>query len=273
MQPRQVGVHHRLLSCTTGGDVHEEDALCLSELVRDFLAQDNQTEERSLENDSDSERFDSASECGDLVEATLSLRRVRNNVDPYRKQLLWHVSEAVEIFSLLRRNVTDLRQNVVAFLLEKGHNAAICKTKWDYSGGGVIPGNHEFIDVVRGGSSIWQNRYLVEVDFRSQFEIARPTKRYEEILSSLPRIFVGGGDELKRTVRVVCDVAKQCFECTGRSVPPWRKTRFMQNKWLAPYRRIIQVPAVGDGAKCRLVGFYDIVSSEARPIGVSVRTR
>ncbi|KAI9077703.1 hypothetical protein K1719_040309 [Acacia pycnantha] len=251
LKPRHVGAHHRILSCTTGGEVHEEDALCLSELVRDFLAQDNQTEGRSLENDSDSERDDSASECGDLAEATLSLRRVRNNLDPYRKQLLWHVSEAVEIFSLLRLNVTDFQRNVVAFLLEKGHNAAICKTKWDYSGGGVIPGNHEFIDVERGGSSTWQSRYLVENLRRRR-------------------------DELKRTVRVVCDVAKQCFECTGRSVPPWRKTRFMQNKWLAPYRRIIQLPAEGEaihGAKCRLVGFYDIVSSEARPIGVSVRTR
>ncbi|XP_028800731.1 uncharacterized protein LOC114755989 [Neltuma alba] len=284
LKHRPVAAHHRLLSCITSGsqhsgDVHEEDALCLSELVHDFL-QDNVTEGRSSENNLDSERADSVSECDDLIMGGTFSWKVRNNVDPYRKQLLSHVSEAVEMFWSLRRNVPVFRRNVVAFLQEKGHNAAICETKWDCSGG-VIAGNHEFIDVERRGSSTWQTRYLVEVEFTSQFEIARPTRKYEEILSSVPRSFVGRADELRRTVRVVCDVAEQSFECAGLSVPPWRKTKFMQNKWLAPYRRItnrvqgIPVPAAGEaihGANCRSVGFYDIVS-EAGPVGASVRTR
>ncbi|KAK7287319.1 hypothetical protein RIF29_00555 [Crotalaria pallida] len=280
--------HRRLMSYPSSGSEHSgasdgDSSPCLSELVHDFLEDIEDESESSVGNDLDSERVETVSDYIDSVEDLLCLKS-HSNVDPYRNLLHAHVSEAVEKYMFLReRNFSVFRRNVMSFLLEKGHNAAICKTRWNSSssGGGVTAGNHEFIDVVQSGTSTWQKRYFVELDFASQFEIARATREYSEVLGYVPGIFVGKGDELKRTVRVMCGVAKKCLRCRGLSVPPWRKRQYMQNKWFAPYRRtanpvqgnsvLAVVPAVS-GSKCRFVGFDDVVS-DSRHGGVFVRTR
>lgn len=276
---RLVGGDHRQLSYVSSGSEHsgtgDDDSPCLSELVHDFL-EDNGDSCDSAGNDFDSERVDSVTDCMDSVEELLNLSASTVS-DSYKSLLLLHASEAAEKFAFLKeQNVSSYRRNVMSFLREKGHNAAICKTRWD-SSGGVTAGNYEFIDVVQSGPSSWHKRYFVDLDFAAQFEIARPTSEYTEFLSYyVPRVFVGTEDELKRTVRVLCGVAKRCFGKRGLSVPPWRKNRYMQNKWFGSYKRTVNpvhmtVSAVS-GAKCRFVGFDDAVS-EARRGGVSVRTR
>ncbi|KAM1345971.1 hypothetical protein FF1_035282 [Malus domestica] len=66
-----------------------------------------------------------------------------------------------------------------------GHNAAICKTKWT-SSGNITSGSYEFIDVVpvQSGSSMWQSRYFVDLDFAAQFEIAPVLQRLPGIARS-----------------------------------------------------------------------------------------
>ncbi|XP_028765315.1 uncharacterized protein LOC114723288 [Neltuma alba] len=281
---RLVGADLRRLSYGSSGSEHsgdgDGDSPCLSELVLDFL-EDNEDECKPVTNELDPDRVDLEDDRSELVDDMILRLSVANNVDSHRKLLLTHVSEAIEKFAFLRGNVSVFLRNVMAFLREKGHNAAICKTRWD-SSSGVTAGNYEFIDVIQSDASSWQsNRYFVDVGFAAQFEIARPTSKYSEILSSLPSIFVGKAEELKRIVQAMCNAAKRCFRSRGFSVPPWRKNRYMQNKWFAPYRRTTNpvqgntvppvVPAV-TGANCRLVGFDD-VSCEARHGGVFVRTR
>lgn len=277
---RLVGGDHRQLSYISSGSEHSgagDHSPCLSELVHDFLNGDSDNSEG---NDFDSERVDSVSDSIDSVEELLSLSASTAS-DSYKTLLLLHASEATEKFAFLKeRNVSSFRRNVMSFLREKGHNASICKTRWD-SCGGVTAGNYEFIDVVQSGPSTWHKRYFVDVDFAAQFEIARPTSEYTEFLNHIPRIFVGTEEELKRTVRVLCGVAKRCFGKRGLSVPPWRKNRYMQNKWFGSYRRTmnpvqgnpvpVTVSAVS-GAKCRFVGFDDAVSETQRG-GVGVRSR
>ncbi|KAI4354219.1 hypothetical protein L6164_003107 [Bauhinia variegata] len=282
VRARLVGAHlHPQLRYGSSGSDHSVDdplspSPSLSELVHGFLEDDDSEKRDSVVgNDVDSERVDSVADCPELVEEILRSTCV-SKADPYRKRILDHVSEAVETFSFLRGEMSVLRRNVMVFLREKGYNAGICKTKWD-SSGGVTAGNHEFIDVVESGPSAWQNkRYFVELDFPAQFEIARPTTNYAEILNSLPKVFVGTAGELKRSVRTMCDVAKRCFRSRGLSVPPWRKNRYMQNKWFSPYRRTTN-PVHGNtvktgAANCRLVGFENVVSETGRR-GLFVRTR
>ncbi|XP_061357989.1 uncharacterized protein LOC133302253 [Gastrolobium bilobum] len=290
---RLVGADHRQLSSFSCGSEHsgngdgEGDALSLSDLVHGFLEEDGNFGDDSVVNEFDSDRVDSADDFDDSVEDSLRWRSVifalSNNVDPYRNKLLAHVSEAADMFAFMReRNVSVFRRGVVAFLKEKGHDAAVCETTWDSSaasGGRVPAGSHEFIDVVQSGSSTW--RYFVDLDFRAQFEIARPTRQFSEILRLVPGVFVGRSEELKRTVSIVCDAARRCFRSSGLPVPPWRKNRFMQNKWFASYRRTanpvqenpvpVAVTAV-NGVSCRLVGFDNVVL-EARRGGGVVRTR
>ncbi|CAJ1949619.1 unnamed protein product [Sphenostylis stenocarpa] len=274
---RLVGGDLRQLSYISSGSEHsgDGDSPCLSELVHDFLEENGNSDNNSAGNDFDSERVDSASDCIDSVEELLMLSEA-NASDSYKSLLLAHASEAAEKFEFLKeQNIEMYIRNAMSFLREKGHNAAICKTRWD-SSGGTTAGNYEFIDVLRPGPSTWHKRYFVDLDFVGQFEIARPTSEYLEFLSYVPRIFVGTAEELKRTVGILCRVSKRCFRKRGLTVPPWRKNRYMQNKWFSPYRRTASpVPTVVSaisGAKCRLVGFDDAVL-EARHGGVVVRTR
>ncbi|KAJ8748238.1 hypothetical protein K2173_000646 [Erythroxylum novogranatense] len=241
-----------------------DDSLCLSELVHGFLQDDSVSE--SQDNKSDSDPADESADCADVVEGVLALT-LNHNRESYRNVLLAHVFRAVEVHSWWRNETAVLRRKVMKFLKDLGHNAAVCQTRWE-SSGNLTAGNYEFIDVMESASD--GTRYIVDVDFAAQFEIARPTGQYSKVLQSLPRVFVGKGEDLKRIVKTMCDVARISLKSRGLSLPPWRKNRFMQNKWLGPYTRTTNLipsssfmkPTVFpvNGVKCRMVGFDDTVN-------------
>ncbi|KAG5239204.1 Sulfate/thiosulfate import ATP-binding protein [Salix suchowensis] len=252
------------LSYVSSGSEHsaddDDDLPCLSELVHGFLENDDSdlAHESVNGHESDSDRVDSVADCTDFVEDILR----SGSKDSYRNLLSAHVSKAMEAFSCLRNQRPVLRRKVMSFLRELGHNAAICKTKWESSGGGSLT-------AVK--SSTLQNRYVVDLDFASQFEIARPTSQFLKLLHSLPRVFVGRSEDLKTIVRSISDAAKKSLKSRELSLPPWRKNRYMQNKWFGPYRRTVNpspetTPSV-DVVQCRCVGFDAAVN------GRLVRTR
>ncbi|XP_030532721.1 uncharacterized protein LOC115742523 [Rhodamnia argentea] len=277
----------RRLSSDSSGSEHdgEDDSPCLSELVHGFLEvepEDSAANRPPADCGSDSDSDSDRAAWTDAIAGVLEEALVRN-ADSYRSLLLSHVSEAIEAFSCLKSDKPALRRKVMSHLREIGYNAAICKTKWD-SSGGLTAGSYEFIDVVRSeppacGSP---SRYFVDVDFDGHFAIARPAPEYSRLLQRVPRVFVGGIEDLKRTVRAMCDAARRSLKSRGLSLPPWRKNRYMQNKWLAPYRRttnpspastFAQAAAAssssaGTAVKCRSVGFDQPLSGR-----LFVRTR
>lgn len=93
-------------------------------------------------------------------------------------------------------------------------------------------GEYEFIDVIVDGE-----RLLIDIDFRSEFEIARSTGVYKAILQYLPYIFVGRPDRLQQIVSIVSEAAKQSLKKKGMHFPPWRKSEYMRAKWLSSYTR------------------------------------
>ncbi|KAI6674395.1 hypothetical protein NL676_002301 [Syzygium grande] len=222
---RLVGADLRRLSSDTSGSEHdgEDDSPCLSELVNGFLEvepdDDPAASRPPADCGSDSDGADSPAGWADAIEGVLE-EALAGNADSYRSLLLRHVSRAIEVFACLWSNKPALRRNVMSYLREIGYNAAICKTKWDASGG-LTAGNYEFIDVVRSepseGSS--QNRYFVDVDFDGHFAIARPAPEYTLLLQRVPRAFVGGIEDLKRVVRAMCDAARRSLKSRGLSAP------------------------------------------------------
>jgi len=82
-----------------------------------------------------------------------------------------------------------------------------------------------------------KDRVLIDIDFRSEFEIARSTKSYKTILQNLPYIFVGTCDRLQSIVTIVSEAAKQSLKKKGMHVPPWRRAEYVKAKWLSPYTR------------------------------------
>ncbi|XP_019161521.1 PREDICTED: uncharacterized protein LOC109158140 [Ipomoea nil] len=191
---------------------------------------------------------------------------MNNESDFFMRVLAVNVATAVEMYACLDSSKQILRRSVMGFLRGLGYNAAVCKTKWEGSGG-LTAGNHEFIDVIRPDAAAAAARYLVDLDFAAEFQIARPTKHYERFVQSMPRIFVGKPDHLKQILKAVSDGARRSLKSRGLHIPPWRKHRFMQNKWLGSYKRTTNPLPSGNpppllppsnqtlGIKCRSIGF------------------
>ena len=86
-------------------------------------------------------------------------------------------------------------------------------------------------------------RLLIDIDFRSEFEIARSTGTYKSILQYLPYIFVGKSDRIGQIVSIVSEAARQSLKKKGMHFPPWRKAEYMRAKWLSPCARPKQPPS------------------------------
>ncbi|KAL4571878.1 hypothetical protein LXL04_018645 [Taraxacum kok-saghyz] len=217
---------------------------------------------------------DSDSDSDRVEEIVSTLHNL--NVDRFRNVLLANVVKAMEIFRSLRPNTQILNRNVIYFLQNLGYNAAICKTKWATCGG-LTAGNYEYIDVVRSDCGI---RYFIDISFAGEFEIARPTSQFQRFSKQLPTVFVGKSADLKLIVKLMSDEIRRSLKSRGLLLPPWRKNRFMQNKWFGPYRRTVNCTAASiaipvnqtmPAVKCNLVGFN--VVDRTPLISAATRTR
>ncbi|KAL0417987.1 UNVERIFIED_CONTAM: hypothetical protein Sradi_1212200 [Sesamum radiatum] len=250
----------------------------LSELFFGFNVHDA-GDESPESGGSDCQRDRSMCEMNEYASVDLIKPILEDQRDAFKRMLAAHVWKAVQVFSGLRSNKQMMRRNVMAYLRNCGYNAAICKTKWE-SSGGLTAGNYEFIDVLR---KEYSTRYFVDLDFASEFEIARPTISYERLLQYVPRVFVGTSEDLKQILKLVSDSARRSLKSGGLHLPPWRKHRFMQNKWLGPHRRTVNLfPASfsspstakqGYGVKCRAVGFDASVNGGQLLFPATARTR
>lgn len=108
----------------------------------------------------------------------------------------------------------------------------LCKTSWERTGQ-IPPGNYEYIDVKVAGT-----RYIIEVFFNGEFEIARPTKTYTSLLGLLPFNFVGKLDELNKIAKIMCKAIKLSLHHVEMHVPPWRTYGYVKAKWSSAYRRL-----------------------------------
>lgn len=127
---------------------------------------------------------------------------------------------------------TSLKMWLLKRLKMDGFNASICQTSWATSLG-CPAGAYEYIDIIFKGENGDTMRLIVDIDFRSQFELARPTPFYKELTDTLPSFFVGSEEKLSKIISLLCSAAKQSLRERGLHVPPWRTSSYMQSKWLS----------------------------------------
>ncbi|CAH8261819.1 unnamed protein product [Arabidopsis lyrata] len=244
------------------GCILDQDSPRLYELVHGFF--EDGPEETFYDSDSKLSE-NSVVECpSEDSEEILRMAVSLSDSDPYQNLLLAHVLRAVEAYSGFRsRNKSVFGDKVVSFLRELGYNAAVCVSKWT-SSAKLIAGSYQFIDVVYKPSDNDQTavRYFVDLDFASEFEIARPTREYTRVLQLLPNVFVGKEENLRTIVRESCDAAKRSLKSRGLSLPPWRRSSYLQHKWFGPYKRKVGSslgvkPLNSDAVSCRSLGFDD----------------
>ncbi|WOL12822.1 hypothetical protein Cni_G21590 [Canna indica] len=241
----------------------EHDAF--SSLVHAFFECDDFCSDAAAVQD-DEEKTDS--DGGDpQVQAVVKVRemvRGWREGDAFRCRLLSDVSEAVEALAALRSSGPEFRRAVMVRLRDMGYNAGVCKSRWE-STGNLVSGSYEYIDVVAAAAAegTKERRYIVDLCFAPQFEVARAEEVYAEVVSALPEVAVAPPEQVRQVVRTVGKAARRSLKVRGLHVPPWRKGSYMMAKWLGPYRRTTKAVSgaavdgmVGGGeAKCRAVGF------------------
>uniref|UniRef100_A0A0E0LHU6 Uncharacterized protein n=1 Tax=Oryza punctata TaxID=4537 RepID=A0A0E0LHU6_ORYPU len=166
----------------------------------------------------------SAAAAGDALE---TLKGLVQSASVAERNLLADASRIAERCRKGGKKKADVRRAVADGLAALGYDAAVCKSRWDKTPS-YPAGEHEYIDAVV------EKRLVVEVDFRSEFEVARSTKAYRAALQALPPLFVGTPDRLGQIVAVVAEAARQSLRKKGLHVPPWRKPEYMRAKWLSP---------------------------------------
>lgn len=100
-----------------------------------------------------------------------------------------------------------------------------------------VQGDHEYIDVVPSHSSGSSERLIVDVDFRSHFEIARAVEPYDAVWNSLPVVYVGSLAKLKQLLQVMVEAARSSLKQNSMPLPPWRSLAYLQAKWESTYER------------------------------------
>lgn len=236
----------------------EPSTVCLAKMVQNFIEETNEEpqpavkcrrnrcncfngygNESSVDDDFDvfgnfGETWNSGSSGGDANDVLKSLIACASNSE---RNLLADTSTIVDKQSKAHKRKDDLKIIVTDGLSCLGYDSSICVSKWEKTPS-FPAGEYEYIDVLVEGE-----RLLVDIDFRSEFEVARPTGTYKSILQSLPYIFVGKSDRLGQIVSVVSESAKQSLKKKGMHIPPWRKTEYMRAKWLSPCNRVKQPPS------------------------------
>ncbi|CAN6291522.1 unnamed protein product [Urochloa humidicola] len=168
--------------------------------------------------------------AGDAVEA---LKGLVQSASVAERNLLADASRIADKCGKSCKAKAECRRAVADGLRALGYDAAVCKSRWEKTPS-YPAGEHEYIDAVVGKEEV---RLIVDVDFRSQFELARSTKAYRAALQALPPLFVGTPDRLGQIVAVVAEAARQSLKKKGLHFPPWRKPEYMRAKWLSPHVR------------------------------------
>ncbi|XP_062098952.1 uncharacterized protein LOC133804847 [Humulus lupulus] len=161
-----------------------------------------------------------------------------SNIDTL-EEMIWRETTDVEVEILEKilmymRNMgsliiepKNLKKWVVLRLKMDGYEASLCKTTW-VSFPGRAKGNYEFVDVITNGT-----RVIIDMEFRSQFELARPTQSYTKLIEALPSFFIGTEEKLGNVVTLLCSAAKESLKESGLHIPPWRKATYMLPKWFS----------------------------------------
>ncbi|MED6162716.1 hypothetical protein PIB30_073212 [Stylosanthes scabra] len=221
----------------------EPSSVCLAKMVQSFIEDNSEKpavakcgrnrcncfngNNNSDSSDEEVDVFGESINSGSFGDASDALKSLVPCASVAERNLLADTSKIVEKNSKVFKRKDDLRKIVAESLASLGYDSSVCKSKWDKTLS-YPAGEYEYIDAIVEGE-----RLIIDIDFRSEFEIARSTGTYKAILQSLPFIFVGKSDRLCQIVAAVSEAAKQSLKKKGMHVPPWRKAEYMLAKWLS----------------------------------------
>ncbi|XP_057472461.1 uncharacterized protein LOC130761035 [Actinidia eriantha] len=221
-----------------GGFSHESEH-DLGSLVRDFIENGSCGNESWYSSDSDSG-------SSDLAHLADKILLYKHSVDQYESDLVSVVHSIMLSIDETNYpfdksdlcNASCIRFSLVKLLQSSGYDAAICTTKWQ-SVGKIPGGEHEFIDVINHFNDGCSERYIIDIDFNSHFEIARAVQSYDAVLRALPPVFVGSMSKLKQFLQAMEEAARASLKQNSMPLPPWRSLAYLQAKWESTSGRVV----------------------------------
>uniref|UniRef100_A0A7N0UFA2 Uncharacterized protein n=1 Tax=Kalanchoe fedtschenkoi TaxID=63787 RepID=A0A7N0UFA2_KALFE len=217
----------------SSGSEHSGEESSLSDMVNSFLEQDS--DELNDDQGPDDEAQDAKtqdetrSNNREMKAELMRLMGVEKERDPVKSRVLAEVDEARRALEV--DGCVSCRQ-LMTSLRARGFDAGLCKSKWQKQGR-VPGGEHQYIDIISDNNT----RYIVELRLADHFAVARPTHHFASLLETLPEIFVGRVEELKRVVKLMSRAMKASMGDRGMQVPPWKEHQYMKAKWSGSYRR------------------------------------
>ncbi|KAE8687789.1 hypothetical protein F3Y22_tig00111008pilonHSYRG00187 [Hibiscus syriacus] len=134
-----------------------------------------------------------------------------------------------------------LQRELSVRLRKSGFNCYIFKSKWRSSP--EIPScEHTYLEVLDKSSNKGEERVVIELNFRAEFEIARANEDYKKLVARLPELLVGKTERVSASIKILCAAAKECMKENKMHLAPWRKQKYMQAKWLGTYERTTAAP-------------------------------
>ncbi|GMY12224.1 hypothetical protein FCV25MIE_07463 [Fagus crenata] len=197
----------------------------LVQMVEDFI-----------ESESSSPIFSASSACLPHTQY-LTLQEIVGSGTQVEAEILESVLRHIRSNKREAKKTSSLKKWLVMKHKMDGYNASLCHTSC-LTSLGCPAGDYECIDITMQNENGDPMRLIVDIDFKSQFELARPTPTYKELTDILPHIFVGTEDKLNKIISILCSAAKQSLRERGLHIPPWRTITYMQSKWLSGCHKV-----------------------------------
>ncbi|KAF9589129.1 hypothetical protein IFM89_019179, partial [Coptis chinensis] len=121
-----------------------------------------------------------------------------------------------------------------------------------YSLPDIPSGEHTYIDVVDKNTKKGEVRVVIELNFRAEFEMARASKEYNQLVDRLPKVFVGKAERLRTLIKIMRFAAKTCMREKKMHMGQWRKHKYMQSKWFGTCKRTMPTTTFSEGLTSRL---------------------
>ncbi|CAK9135616.1 unnamed protein product [Ilex paraguariensis] len=220
-----------------GGGFSHESEHDLAVMVSDFLENGSGGAESRCSSDSDSGFCDLPHLADKILYHKLSVDQYESNLMAVVNSLMLSI-KGINLHPVKSGpcNASCIRFSLVKLLRLSGFDAAVCASKWQ--GSGKVPGgDHEYIDVLSCNDTGRSERLIIDIDFRSHFEIARAVDTYDRMLNSLPVVYVGSLTKLNQLLQVMVEAARSSLKQNSMPLPPWRSLAYLQAKWQSPYLR------------------------------------
>jgi len=99
---------------------------------------------------------------------------------------------------------------------------------------------------------------IIELNFRAQFEMGKASEDYNRLVKKLPEVYVGKAERLSNIIKIMCMAAKRCLKENKMHMGPWRKHKYMQAKWLGPFKRNSSTDSIS-------LGFFERINPKHKP--------